>query len=486
MVAINAFGVGAVVSVISAILMSSAQSSGDFGLFLLIIFAVATVGAALLLFRVYIPMDFILWRRKSEDSRRKTIEALSFGAAAPTVASSSSYKRSLFQNERKAAPPRDADADMEQTSFRVTPPAEAPPALDDIPQEEGEETPEDEQADAQSEEGQTGNEDAEDADLLAPYRDRLSAYTKKVMDALTEERPQLQAFERFGANLFIGGAAGGLAEHFSLSDAMKADILQSALESIGTNAAAAKAFCERLDASAQRPRFRKLMDAGHAAITAELNETKSRQPPLTELIKEWSERTEETTDSKQVTFLLTDIVGSTALTSKLGNSGAQRIVRAHNTIVCTAIKDYKGTEVKHTGDGMLTTFPDPAAAARAAIEIQQAVAEFVADNPDAPLELRIGLHAGNAGFEDGEYFGEPLLALGGICDAAEDGQIYCSGAIQAKCPSPAFTLDDIGEQSVKRVEGPINLFRLSWKPKARAPKGELEYRQIGTRPTPPN
>ena len=64
--------------------------------------------------------------------------------------------------------------------------------------------------------------------------------------------------------------------------------------------------------------------------------------------------------------LFCDLVGSTALTSKLGNSGAQRVVRAHNTVVREALKEFKGREVKHTGDGLLCTFIDAAGAAKAA------------------------------------------------------------------------------------------------------------------------
>ncbi|MEQ9449018.1 MAG: adenylate/guanylate cyclase domain-containing protein, partial [Rhodospirillaceae bacterium] len=311
-------------------------------------------------------------------------------------------------------------------------------------------------------------------------REQLKDFAATALAGVTESKSELQAMERFGVNLYVAGGAGTLAEFCSLDEPAKLALLQDAIEHIGTNSAAAKSFCERLDASAMRPRFRKLMDAGAIAMNATLTETTSRQPPLSELIQEWAQRTGPAAESKNVTFLLTDIVGSTALTSKLGNSGAQRIVRAHNAIAREAAKDYKGQEIKHTGDGMLLTFPDAAAAARAAMDIQQEADAYSKDNPNAPLELRVGLHAGSAGFEDGEYFGEPLLLLNGICDAADTGQIAVSQAIQSKCVGSVFRFADLGSVPVKNAPDPLQLFQLEWTPKSRAPKRELEYRQIGT------
>ena len=147
-----------------------------------------------------------------------------------------------------------------------------------------------------------------------------------------------------------------------------------------------------------------------------------RSPKLPDLIQQWADPTVRGAEIKKVTFLLTDIVGSTALTSKLGNAAAQRVVRAHNAAVRSATKNFRGTEVKHTGDGMLVTFPDAAAASRAGIEIQQEGTAYARDNPDAPLVTRVGIHTGEASFEEGEYYGPALGFLNGVCSAAGDSQ----------------------------------------------------------------
>ncbi len=476
MVALNAFGIGAIVAVVSAVLFSAAQSSSSYGFFLLLVFGVATLGSGLLLFKYYVPMDFILWRRKTPDSQQRTLQALQHGVENPTAESPHSYRKSAYKNEpRPAPPPRSTESNMEQTSFHIG----ESPQDDDAP-------PELDNSDAaESTEGTVADDAAAiEDDRLKEPRDRLTAFATNSFAEVLTARPEMQAFERYGVNLYIAGAAIPLAGHYRLDEPAKIKLLQHALEQAGTNSEAAKSFCERLDSAVQRPRYRKLMDAGQAAMTALLNGTKSRQAPLPELIQQWAERTEQTTDTKPVTFLLTDIVGSTAMTSKLGNSGAQKVVRAHNTLVRAATKRHKGTEVKHTGDGLLVTFPNPVAAVRAASEIQQEALAYTLDNPDAPLELRVGLNAGSAGFEDGEYFGEPVLLLGGICDAAKTGHIACSVHIQSKCGGAGFHFTDLGEVAVKGTPQPQHLFDVEWKPKPRAPKDELEYRQIGTQNPP--
>ncbi len=126
------------------------------------------------------------------------------------------------------------------------------------------------------------------------------------------------------------------------------------------------------------------------------NNTNTPLPPLPDLIAQWSDASARGAETKKVTFLLTDIVGSTALTSKLGNSAAQRVVRAHNAAARGAAKNFRGSEIKHTGDGMLLTFPDAAAACRAAMEIQQEGTAYARENPDAPLIMRLGVHFGES------------------------------------------------------------------------------------------
>jgi class 3 adenylate cyclase len=203
---------------------------------------------------------------------------------------------------------------------------------------------------------------------------------------------------------------------------------------------------------------------------------------LNELLDAWNDPANQMAGPQQVTFLLTDIVGSTALTSQIGNAGAQRVVRAHNAIARTAAKAFKGREVKHTGDGMLLLFPDPAGAARAAMDIQQEATNYAKDNPTAPLVLRVGVHQGDAVFEDGDYYGAAVSVVNGVTGAIGNTEIGCTAAIRKKVAGAAFRFEDLGIRTLKGSPTGIELFKLLWEPKRSTTKTVLEYRQIGTAP----
>ena len=75
-----------------------------------------------------------------------------------------------------------------------------------------------------------------------------------------------------------------------------------------------------------------------------------------------------------VTILFTDIEASTSLTQRLGDAKAQELIRTHNAIVREALKAHGGSEIKHTGDGIMASFPLASSALGSAIAIQRAVA----------------------------------------------------------------------------------------------------------------
>src|SRR3989337_1010902 len=88
-----------------------------------------------------------------------------------------------------------------------------------------------------------------------------------------------------------------------------------------------------------------------------------------------------------VTILFTDMEGSTSLTQRLGDAAAQDVLRTHNTIVRDALKAHGGSEIKHTGDGVMASFPSASSALACACAIQQAFAERNASLPAHPEAL---------------------------------------------------------------------------------------------------
>lgn len=482
MVALNSIGVGAIVAVMVAVAISQGRDrmsfpTSTYNMLMFFSFAAAALTAGLVLFRIYVPMEVILWRTKTPESQQRTADALMFGVHTPETPS--------WFTARTAPPPPSIAAEeteIEEPPTVTVPESSASATKYETNADQGEQTSF--QLSAVDEPAQaSATNSATDlmASLLAPHVAQLAQFADAARTVLLLSRPELQAFERYGFNLYLTGAAFSLADKAQFDGDLKQRLVQIVVAHAGTSLDTAQTFAARAEGAAERPRYRALMDAGRAAFAAQFDAAAAdAHAPLPGLIQQWADPAARG-KAERVTFLLTDLVGSTALTSKLGNSGAQRVVRAHNSLVRQAIKDNKGKEIKHTGDGILVTFADTLNAARAAIFIQQEALTYTQENADAPVSLRVGLHFGEASLEDGEFYGEAVMLLDGICAAADAGQISATEAIKSRCPASMFRFADVGLRTLKGSDIQQQIFLLEWIPKLKAP-GQLEYRHIGTKP----
>lgn len=131
-----------------------------------------------------------------------------------------------------------------------------------------------------------------------------------------------------------------------------------------------------------------------------------------------------------VTFLFTDIVGSTQLTETLGDEGAQEILRIHNSLLRGEVARHGGSEVKAMGDGFMITFRSPTSAVACAGAIQQAIAQHNQEQPTRTFMVKIGLNAGEAIQEEGDFFGAAVIVAARIAALAEGGEILTSEAVK--------------------------------------------------------
>ena len=167
--------------------------------------------------------------------------------------------------------------------------------------------------------------------------------------------------------------------------------------------------------------------------------------------------------SGPLTILFTDMEASTALTQRLGDAKAQEVRRAHNAIVRTALETNNGQEVKHTGDGIMASFPTASSALDCAIAIQRGVATHVEENPNVPLAVYIGLNTGEPIAEEGDLFGTSIDLAARICDHAESGQILASDVVRQLAAGKGFRFSDIGEVVPKGFEEPVRLYEIRWR-----------------------
>jgi len=165
-----------------------------------------------------------------------------------------------------------------------------------------------------------------------------------------------------------------------------------------------------------------------------------------------------TTPSDTLTFLFTDIEGSTARWEHQREAMAAALVR-HNALVRSAIEAHGGHVFKAVGDAFCAAFAGANDAFAAAIAAQRAVAseDWAAFGDDfPPLAVRMGLHTGEATERDGDYFGPPVNRVARIEAAGHGGQILLSSAtrlrIEADGLPDGVRLRDRGEHRLKDLQ----------------------------------
>jgi len=133
-----------------------------------------------------------------------------------------------------------------------------------------------------------------------------------------------------------------------------------------------------------------------------------------------------TVHAQTVTILFTDLVGSTELLQRAGDEQAQRIFKAHHRLLREAVEAHGGNEVKWLGDGLMVAFDSALDAVKCAIAMQQSSRRPTAG---ARLEIRAGLHVGEAFVDESDYFGTSVVIARRLCDKANAGQIFASDIV---------------------------------------------------------
>ena len=128
-----------------------------------------------------------------------------------------------------------------------------------------------------------------------------------------------------------------------------------------------------------------------------------------------------------VSFLMTDIQGSTELLRRLGKAAYEELLEAHRTILTTAVERFAGRMVDTQGDATFAVFGRPSDAVRAAADARRMLG--AADWPGgAPPRVRMGIHTGEAMPTGENYHGLAVHRAARICAEAAGGQVLVSGS----------------------------------------------------------
>jgi class 3 adenylate cyclase len=158
--------------------------------------------------------------------------------------------------------------------------------------------------------------------------------------------------------------------------------------------------------------------------------------------------------------MFTDIVGSTDIADRLGDETAAVLRRAQESIVADAARQHAGTVIKYTGDGALARFETASAALRAADAVHAAVIAFNEGEPPAPLEVRVGLNAGEPVEERGDIHGAAVNLAARVCAAAGPNEVFLTQAVRDLVTGKGFRFDDRGLHTLKGFADAVQLYAL--------------------------
>ena len=166
--------------------------------------------------------------------------------------------------------------------------------------------------------------------------------------------------------------------------------------------------------------------------------------------------------TKPVTILLTDIEGSTEYFEKHGDIEGRLMVDQHNRLVFPVIARFRGKIIKTTGDGVMASFRVAGNAVKAAIGIQQLLAQQRQQHAAYAPKVRIGLHTGEAIVEHEDVFGDVVNVAVRLANRGKGDDILVSGQTAAELEKKEFRLVRKGSFRPKGKARALTIYHCRW------------------------
>ena len=163
-----------------------------------------------------------------------------------------------------------------------------------------------------------------------------------------------------------------------------------------------------------------------------------------------------------LTFLFTDIEGSTALLGRLGEDGYAQLLAGHHALIRSALAAHDGREVDTQGDAFFAVFASPRACVAAVLAMQQALRGHAWPGGE-PVRVRMGIHCGEAARTATGLVGLEVHRAARVAAVAYGGQVLVSEAaavlVRDGLP-PGVALADLGIHRLKDLGRPERIFQL--------------------------
>ena len=164
-----------------------------------------------------------------------------------------------------------------------------------------------------------------------------------------------------------------------------------------------------------------------------------------------------------LTFLFSDIEGSTALLRRMGEGVYARLLADHHALIRSVLAANDGRELNTLGDGFFAAFASPRACVAAAVQMQQAL-EGHAWPAGERIRVRMGVHTGEASDTAMGPVGLDVHRAARVAAVGHGGQVLVSetaAALVRDAPPPGAALIDLGTHQLKDLGRPEQIFQLS-------------------------
>ena len=193
--------------------------------------------------------------------------------------------------------------------------------------------------------------------------------------------------------------------------------------------------------------------------TQDISNLLDRREALDRAVKEKFQRV--------LAVMFTDLKGSTAIAEASGDIAVRAMLKKYHDLCLIAVRRHGGTLVKTIGDGSLSHFEDPAAACRAACDIQRGMEEINLSRAYKTLLLaRIGIHTGECILEKNDIFGDVVNTASRFESSANPGEVFISEDTYNALPDKAeFYARFDREVTLKGKSMPFRGYIVFWDPK---------------------
>jgi class 3 adenylate cyclase/streptogramin lyase len=178
-------------------------------------------------------------------------------------------------------------------------------------------------------------------------------------------------------------------------------------------------------------------------------------------------------------FLFADLRGYTRFVESRGDAAGADLLRRYRDLTREVVAAYDGAEIRTEGDGVYVVFGSVTAAVDAGLDLVDRAAEASRDEPDRPIRVAVGIHAGETSSSDEGPVGSAVNIAARVCAKAEAGEVLVTGTVRSLVRTARpYRATALGSQHLKGVAEAIPLFRLE---RTASPTTARLRRQAGAR-----